>query len=456
MTENLFKVPGRKSPLILDFVYDLTRNGYLQFFTDAWQEYGDLARFQIGPGNMFLVIHPEHVRHISIANRQNYTKGPSYDVVRELLLGNGVLTSTGDLWRRQRKLMAPFFTPRGIESYFSTIYNDGLWMQQRWEGLAASGETVEMIDEMMMVTASIILKTMFSMDSDEDILELKGAVETMIRYITISQTNPLYPPLWVPTRANRAYLRARREVHTYIDRVIAQRRAIPEDEWPDDLLGKLMLAEDDETGERMSDELLRDESITIFFAGHETTATTLTFLWYSLATNPEVEARLHAEIDAVLGDGPLTLEQVGELEYTLQVIKETLRLYPAVPTYVRDAVEDDEIDGYHIPAGSRMMLWPFLTHRHPDFWERPEAFDPDRWEPACEKARHPYAFHAFAAGQRTCLGNNFSLFESQVLVALLARHFTPRLAVPGFTPQVEMAGTLASRNGLPMRIAKRS
>ncbi len=454
MTRHSETVPGRRSRYVLDFAFDLQRKGFLRFFEEAWHEYGDLARFQIGPGTMFLVVHPEHVRHISITNRQNYDKRASYDVVRELLLGDGLVTSTGKLWRRQRRLMAPFFTPRGIESYHALMVEDGLWMRQRWEELARQGEPVEMIDEMMRITASIILKTMFSMESDADILEIKDAVETMIQFVATGQMNPLRPPLWLPTAKNRAYSRARDVVHTYINGVIAHRRAMPPDHWPDDLLSKLMLARDEETGETMSDELLRDESITIFFAGHETTARTLTFLWYALAQNPEVERRLHAEIDAVVGEGPPTIPHLKELVYTLQTIKETLRLYPPAPTYVRDALDADEMDGVPVPAGSRMMLWPYLTHRHPDFWERPYQFDPDRWEPEREAARHPYAYHPFAAGQRICIGNNFSLYESQLLVAMLASRFAPRL-VPGHQPQLEMAGTLISKNGLPMILTVR-
>lgn len=446
-------IPGRRSRFVLDFAFDLRRKGFLRFFEEAWQEYGDLARFQIGSETMFLAIHPEHVRHISITNRPNYDKMASYNGVRELLLGNGLVTSTGPLWRRQRRLMAPFFTPRGVESYHALMVEDGLRLRQRWEKLAQQGEPVDMTDEMMRVTASIILRTMFSMESDEDILEIKDAVETMIQFVGAGQ-NPLRPPLWLPTANNRAYLQARKRTHAYIEGVIAHRRAIPPDQWPDDLLSKLMLACDEETGEVMSDELLRDESITIFFAGHETTARTLSFLWYALAQNPEIEQKMQAEIDDVVGDGPPTIAQLKELAYTLQVIKETLRLYPPAPTYVRDALGEDEIDGIPVPAGARMMLWPYLTHRHPDFWERPYQFDPDRWEPEREAARHPYAYHPFAAGQRICIGNNFSLFESQLLVAMLGSHFAPRL-VPGYQLQLEMAGTLIPKNGLPMTITKR-
>jgi cytochrome P450 len=176
--------------------------------------------------------------------------------------------------------------------------------------------------------------------------------------------------------------------------------------------------------------------------------------WYALASNPAVAARLHEELDTVLGDRYPTVEELERLPYTLQVIKEVLRLYPAAPFYARDAVSADTVDGYAIPAGSAVMLSPYYTHRHPDFWENPSQFDPGRWTPEREAARHPYAYHPFATGQRICIGNNFSLLESHLLLALLARRFAPRLE-PGYAPQWVMQGTLGTANGFPMRIERR-
>jgi cytochrome P450 len=448
------KPSGRTSRYVIDIALEMQRKGLLDFFMDSWREYGDLARIQIRSEVMFLVTHPDDVRAVNVGRRKNYDKLQSYDVVRELLLGDGLLTSTGDLWRRQRRLMAPFFTPKAVTDYFPVVLADGQTLIARWEKLAKSGQPVEIIDEMMLATASIILRSMFSMESDEQMLQIKDAVETMIGFVSTREMIPLSLPLWLPTPANNRYRQAHELVHTYIEGLIARRRAIPEEEWPDDLLSKLMLARDEETGQAMSDDLLRDEAITIFFAGHETTARTLTFLWYALSLNPGVEQRLHEEIDAVIGRRLPTLDDLKQLPYTLRVIKETLRLYPPAPIYVRDTIADDELGGRPIPAGSRMMLFPYASHRHPDFWHDPERFDPDRWLPERESARHPYAYHPFAAGQRICIGNNFSLFESQVLVAMLAARFAPRLA-PGHQPQIGMAGTLISRNGLPMRIIGR-
>jgi cytochrome P450 len=442
------------APSIPELIRQMRRKGQLGFFMDAWRDYGDLAHLKLGPQELFLVVHPDHVRRVNVSHADNYDKLETYDVVRELLLGDGLVASRGDLWRRQRRLMAPFFTPRAIEQYLPVFVSDTEALLDRWRSLAAQGVTIELGDEMMLLTAAVILHTMFSTESSDDMLQIKAAVETMIRYVASGQQSPIQLPRWLPTPANRRYFKARELVHTYIAALLAQRKALPQDQWPDDLLSKLMLARDEQSGQPMTDALLRDESITIFFAGHETTARTLTFLFYALAQNPDVEQRMIDEILPVLGDRTPTVEDLKRLPYTLQVIKETLRLYPAAPIYARDVVADDEMDGVRIPGGVRVIPFPYATHRHPDFWPDPERFDPERWTPQAEAGRHAYAFHPFAAGKRICLGNNFSLFETHVIAAMVV----PRLHLhlkPGFQPQVVMEGTIASKNGMPMTIEPR-
>lgn len=454
MTASIHSRPNRRSRFAIDIALEIRSQGTLAFFEALWRRYGDLARLQVGAQQIFLAVHPDHVQRITVEQPDTYTKRESYEGVRQFLIGDGLVASTGALWRRQRKLMAPFFTPRAIETYLPMMVEDGAWFRERWTAAARRGEPVDMLHEMSALTASIILKSMFSMESAETIDWLKGSVETMLSFAGRRQLNPFHAPLWLPTPGNRAYVEARTRVHSYIQEVIMRRRMQPAENWPNDLLSRLMQTRDAETGEPMSDSLLRDEAITIFFAGHETTARTLAFLWYALADHPEVAERLHAELDAVLGDEAPTLAHLKQLPYTLRVVKETLRLYPAAPIYARDAVAADDLDSVPVPAGATMMLSPYLTHRHPDFWPDPLRFDPDRWSPEQEAARHPYAYHPFASGQRVCLGNNFSLFESHLLVAMLARRFTLR-RTPGHTPQLWMDGTLGSRNGLPMLVAQR-
>lgn len=451
--DTLKSMPGPEG--LLQIMGGFRRLGFLGYIGELWRAYGDTFRLNFGARSMTIAIHPESVRQVSITNRENYEKLQSYDLVRRYMLGNGLLTSNGELWKRQRKLMAPFYTPRGVQAYGEMMLRDGQKLVERWERIAQGGQPVEISDDMTTITASIILRAMFSMEADEDIVDMKETVETMIGYLTANQSLPFRIPDWLPTRTNRRYHSARAKVHAYINGIIAERRALPQDEWPDDLLARLMLARDEETGEPVSNELLRDESITTFFAGHETTAKTLTALWYCLSTNPEAAAKLHDELDSVLGGRVPTMEDLHHLPYALQVIKETLRLYPPAPVYVRDAIADDVLDGFPIPAGSSVLLSPFYTHRHPDFWPDPLRFDPDRWTPEAEAERHPQAYHPFASGQRVCIGNNFSLLETHILLALLGQKFAPRL-LPGHQPKVEMRGTLSFTNGMPMYIEKRA
>ncbi len=440
-------IPGVNT---LEALSGLSRLGFLKYIGELWQRHGDLFQLNILNRHMLVAIHPDAVRHVNVLNRQNYDKLQSYDVVRKFILGNGLVASNGELWRRQRRLMAPFYTPKGVQVYGDIMLGDGSHLLKRWSGM--EGQTVHIGEEMTFVTASIILRAMFSMKTDEAIISMKNAVETMIGYAGRNQTG-ITIPLWIPTPTNREYRKARETVHRYIESVISQRRALPEPDWPNDLLTRLMQARDEETGEPMSVNLLRDESITTFFAGHETTARTMTYTWFALASNPDVADKLHTELDNVLGSRVPTLQDLHQLPYTLQVVKEVLRLFPAAPFYARDAIAEDELGGFNT-QGLPVLLSPYYTHRHPDFWQNPLEFDPDRWTPQREADMHPYAYHPFAAGQRVCLGNNFSLLESHILLALLAREYAPRLA-PGFSPKFVMEGTLGTANGFPMTIERR-
>jgi cytochrome P450 len=441
---------------MLQFINGIRTLGFLDLVGKLWREHGDVFQVRTGRGTLIFALHPDAVEQLNVGNRQNYDKLGTYEPMRKYLIGKGLVSSTGELWRRQRKMLAPFYTPRGVQAYAGMMIREGERLADRWQGLASNGGEVEVGDEMILVTAHIILKAMFSTETMESIHQVKDAAETMLAFFTQKMTGPRLPalPLWLPTPKNRKYVAARDLLHRSIRALIAERRAKNEAEWPDDLLSRLMKARDEETGQAMSEDLLRDESITTYVAGHETTARTLTFAWYALATNPEVAERLHEELDRALGGHTPTVEDLRQLPYTLQVIKETMRLYPAVPFYARDAIAADKLGGFDLPAGAAVFLSPYYTHRHPDFWENPDVFDPDRWTPERETARHRFAYHPFAAGPRVCIGNNFALLESHLLLAVLAQRFALRLRA-GFEPRWEHSGPLTIANGLPMVIARR-
>ncbi|NMO19233.1 cytochrome P450 [Pyxidicoccus fallax] len=446
---------GRYTPSLLEVARIMRREGLLGLLMQSWRSGGDLAYVRVGFAKpLFLVTHPEHVRHISVTHRQNYEKLASYDSVRDLLMGQGIVGVNGEDWRRQRKLMAPFFTPRAVEKFHAIFVADSQRLSERWLGLQGRGQPVDMFDEMMQVTASIILHALFSTETDETLQHIREAVESNVAFTSGRQMELLPIPLWVPTPGNRRFQRTRRNVDRYIRGVVERRRALPQEQWPEDLLTRMLTARDEETGGTMADQLVVDNGVSLFVAGHETTARTLGFLWYALSQHPEVEARMHAELDAVPGDAPPTLDDLRKLPYTLRVIKEVMRLYPPVTMYPRDAVADDELAGMHIPAGARVMLFAYGTHRHPDYWEDPERFDPDRWLPEREAARDPHAYHPFASGHRICLGNNFSLLETHVVAVMLARRFKVRLK-PGHQARIDTLGMLRVSNGLPMFIEPR-
>jgi cytochrome P450 len=437
----------------LRFVRGVRKRGFLDFIGELWREHGDVFQVRIGPRRLIFAMHPDAVEHVNLSHRQRYDKRQSYEGARRYLIGDGLVVSTGELWRRQRRLMAPFYTPKAVQAYAEVMLRDGERLAERWQALASEETEVEISEEMVFVTASIILKAMFSAETVESIEQMKDAVSTMIAF-TDTQMMGMQLPLWVPTAKNRKYIAARRLVRGLIDGIIAQRRATDEAQWPDDLLSRLMKARDEETGQAMSESLLHDESITTFFAGHETTARTMTFAWYALATNPDVAERLHGELDRVLEGRMPTTEDLRRLPYTLQVIKEVMRLYPPAPFYARDVVETDQLGGFDVPAGATVLLSPYYTHRHPQLWEDPERFDPDRWTREREAARHGHAYHPFAGGPRICIGNNFTLLETHLLLAVLAQRFAPRLR-EGFEPRWVMRGTLGLVDGLPMMLAAR-
>jgi cytochrome P450 len=447
-------LPGPKSFFGLKNLRDMGQKGMLDFIAQQWREHGDLFAVQVGPQKLVIVIHPEHIRHITITNAPNYEKLKSYDPVRNYIIGDGLVTSTGELWKRQRRLMAPFYTPRGVQEFADIMLRDTVAMTDRWEPLAAERTQVEMFDEMALVTASIVLKAIFSTESTEDILWIKQSVETMIGYAGSKRVNPFQLPDWVPTTDNRNFWRARWRVHDYIDSVLDTRLAMDESEYPNDLLSKLITAEDPETGERMSRKLLRDEALTNFFAGYETSARSMSYAWYALGNHPDARAKLHEELDRELGHDVPTLDTLKRLPYTLRVIKETLRLFPPAPMYAKDVIDDDVIDGYHIEKDSVMLLCPYFTHRHPAFWEDPLRFEPNRHAPEAEKERHSQAYHPFASGQRVCLGNHFSLLETHIMLAILAQRFDPQL-LPTYRAQFIGETLLDITNGLPMVLTRR-
>jgi cytochrome P450 len=445
-TEALKTAPGPRGNIILGSLPEVQRKGFLKFYLDAWREYGDLARLQMGPMVIHTIVRPEHVQHVLVKNTANYNKGLSHDKLR-VALGNGLVTSEGPLWSRQRRLMSPTYTPRGVTRFAEIMTGAAKDMLATWE----PGKTVAINQEMMVVAMNVISRAMFNIDISDKFADAGVALSYILDYAANRTMSLIDPPLFVPTRTNRRLKWALHTIDEFLYGIIAERRAQPAG---DDLLYLLMQAKDEETGEVMDEKQLRDEVLITFFAGHETTAQLFSWACYLLDQNPEVEARLQAELAQVLGGRTPTLEDVPLLVYTRQVIDETLRLYSPVAVTARDVIAEDELDGYRIPAGSMVMIAPYLTHRHPEFWETPLKFNPAHFEAEAVKERPRYAYYPFGAGQRTCLGMHFALLEAVLVLAEVTQRYRLRL-LPGQAVEPVFMGTVRPSADILMRLERR-
>lgn len=443
--------PGPSGLPVLGSVLDIRSKGLIQFYIDAWSEYGDIVRLQAGPMVQHLLARPEHIKYVLSDNKQNYEKGIGYRKMK-LPLGQGLFTSEGEVWRRQRALMQPTFTPKGVTQFTGDMTETTGRMLRGWSKRTADGQALNINSEMMRLAMNIIGKTMFNIDIGRDALEAARAFTVVLEHISSHSLSMVDVPLFVPTRANRRFKKALGTLDSFIYGIIADRKRKGEESH--DLFSILSRATDPETGEAMSERQLRDEIITIFFAGHETTAQALTWSWYLLANYPEVEEKLHEEVDRVLGGRTPTEAELQNLTYTSMVVDESMRLYPPVWVYVRDSIDEDEIGGYHIPPKSMIVLSQYITHRHPDLWDEPEKFDPERFTPERSKDRPRYAYFPFGGGPRVCLGNNFALLEAAIVIAMVSQQYRMRL-VPGQQIRPRMVGTLRPDRPVRMTLEKR-
>jgi cytochrome P450 len=320
-------------------------------------------------------------------------------------------------------------------------------MLEGWQRAADSGEPIEVRDEMMRLTITILSKAMFSADIWEKTDLIRHDVAALLTHASNRLFSPVDPPEWIPIPAHRRFLNAQRSFDNLIYEIIAERRKEP----GDDLLTMFLQAVDEETGEAMDDVQVRDEVRTMFIAGHETTATSLGWTWHLLSTHPEVAVRLRAELADVLGGRTPTVNDLPNLPYLWRVIQESLRLYPPIWMYLRTALTDDEVGGQWIKAGKNIYISPYVTHRHRDFYKNPEGFDPSRFEPEKTKDWHRFQFFPFGGGPRKCIGNNFAITEMQLVVATALQRFELQ-AVPGHPVVVQAGLSLRPRDGLLMTV----
>jgi cytochrome P450 len=437
--------PGPKGLPIFGIAGDITKDP-LDFFVKLFQQYGDIAYFTIGGQKFYLFSHPDHVQYILQGNHRNYEKGPNYDKLRPLL-GNGLVTSNGAFWLRQRRLIQPAFHRQRLAGFAAIMTDSADEMLNRWDAHASQQKPLNVADEFMRVTLEIVSRAMFSTTTTD----FSDTINKNLP-VVLERTNDRFWELFdlsmLPTPTNRRYNQAVRALDTIIYGVI-ERRKLGHEHF-DDLLDMLLSATDEDTGERMTDTQLRDEAMTIYLAGHETTANALSWAHYLLAQHPEVMGKLRSEVDSVLQGRTPTMEDVAALKYTRMVIDETLRVYPSVWSIARTPITPDTIGGYPIQPGVNVALAQYVTHRHPAFWENPEVFEPERFSAERSAGRHPYAYFPFGGGPRLCIGNNFALIEATLILAMIVQRYEMELV----TDQViepQPVVTLRPRYGIQMR-----
>jgi cytochrome P450 len=424
------------------------------------REYGDALRYRFFLHFYgYAFFHPDHVEHILVGNNRNYSKlhSPDNEILRPLV-GNGLLTSDGDFWLRQRRLAQPAFHRRRIAAFASTMTDATGSMLDRWAARGDAGEPWDLAEEMMRLTLEIAGRTLFSVDLTREAETIGDAFVTasqkLIDYSTIPYGSALLRFPWMPgVRTLNHNISA---LDGVVNGIIAERRALRRrgEGESADLLDLLMDARDEESGAGMTDAQLRDEVMTIMLAGHETTALALSWTFYLLSQHPSVRQRLEEEVDAVLGRRVPTMDDTPELAYTMQVIEESLRLYPPAYMFSRNAVAGDVVGGYDLPAGAILTLSPYATHRHPAFWPEPERFDPDRFTPEQQASRPRFAYFPFGGGPRQCIGSRFAITEATLVLAMVSQRYRVDL-VPGHPIALEPLITLRPKHGIMVRLRNR-
>ena len=441
--------PGPRGVPLLGMMPALRRDP-TAVFTDAARSYGDIAHLRIGPQQGYLLTHPDDIRHVLQDNARNYHKSPLYDKLRGSL-GNGLVTSEDAYWLRQRRMAQPAFHRQRIEGLASVMTETTQETADRWEALAARREEVDVAEEMMRLTQTIVLRTLLGSDLGPLAGELDRAWALVNQHIGQSFWSLGLMDRW-PTPKNRRFRRALEVLDRAVFYVINERRRDGGE--TNDLLSMLMSARDEETGHAMTDAQLRDEVMTMLLAGHETTSLALAWTWYLLSEHRRVARRLEDEIDAVLGGRPPAYHDLGNLSYTRMVIEEALRLYPPAWGLSRQAMGPDTIRGYDLPRGWLVFVIPFVMHRLPSYWDEPEQFDPERFRPERSAARSKFVYLPFGAGPRQCIGNQFAMIEAHLVLATLASRY--RLALmPGHPVKPWPLITLRPRYGIRMTIERR-
>lgn len=408
-----------------------------EYFLQVARRYGGVVT--LSPRRIFLVADPDGVKHVVQDNHTNYIKGPRYKVLKPLM-GDGLFSSDGELWKRQRRLVQPAFQKKHHPRMAEIICSATASMLDRWEANAAARRAIDARGEVILLTLEILLRSMFSGDLIGHEPELREAVIEYEKHMDlVGAVNLAKLPAWFPSAGRRRFQGAVRTLEQFIFRVVKERRRTQTDNG--DLVSLLLWARDEETGQPMSDRQIRDELMTMLQAGHDTVSDAVAWTWFLMAKHLDVRDRVEQEVDSVLGGQPPRLEDLARLAYTDCVIQESMRVYPPAWVFARTSLEDDVIGGYYIPAKSLVVISPYVTHRLPELWENPETFDPDRFLPERSEGRPRFAYYPFSAGPRQCVGASLAVLEAQMIIAMAAQRYQlaadPGLS-PGLKPRISL------------------
>jgi cytochrome P450 len=420
------------------------RRDPLTFLMSGARDFGDIFRYQLGPFTFQLISKPELIKHVLADNYANYPRSFLYRFTK-MVIGDGLVSTEGDQWRLQRRMVQPAFKADRIAPLAKAMATATKAMLDGWK----TGEVIDVADEMMRLTLRIVGTTLLGVELGGEADRMSPAIIESLGYMDYRINSLIALPLVVPTPRNLRFRRAMKTMNEVVYDIIARRRA--DGARGEDLLSMLLELRDEETHQAMSDREVRDQVATFIGAGHETTAVTLTWTLALLAQHPEIEARVRDEIGHVLGGRTPGVEDLAALSLTRRVIQESLRLYPPIVAVARDVLKEDEMGGYRIPAKSTVVLSQWVTQRHPEVWENPEVFDPDRFTPERSAGRHRFAWFPFLGGPHQCIGEQFAMMETMLILVMVYQRFRLELvSKEAIVPRVMLS--LRPKDGLVMRV----
>jgi len=439
--------PGPRGKPIIGMLPEFRRDP-VGFLTRLAADYGDIAYFTLGPQQIYFINNPDYIRDVLVTNNRNFTKSRGLELAKKFL-GEGLLTSEGEFHRRQRRLVQPAFHRQRIDGYAQVMVDYAVAAGDRWR----EGQAIDAHQEMMRLTLSIVAKALFGADVESEAREVGRSLTTIMEMF--NRLTTAFPGILekLPLPSNFRFLKARNRLDSIIYKIINERRASGEDRG--DLLSMLLLATDDEgDGTGMTDLQLRDEVMTLFLAGHETTANALTWTWYLLSQHPQVEAQFHSEIDTVTAGKPPKADDFPKLRYTEMVLAESMRLYPPAWVLGRRAIQDYPLEQYMVPARSIILMSPFVIQHDARYYPDPHRFEPERWTAEARDSRPKFSYFPFGGGPRVCIGEGFAWMEGVLLLATIAQRWRLRLA-PDQRVEPRPMITLRPKHGIRMIVEAR-